>query len=499
MNGQWRPRGLASRFFLAQVIVVAASILAAVLIASLVGPPLFHEHLMRAGAAHDPTQLMHVERAYRDTNLWILGVALATALACAAGVTWLFTRRIQRPIDALTRAARGMARGRYDVRVPAMGAGTEVDALAASFNTMAERLQRTEDTRRRMLSDLAHEMRTPISVLTVYLEALQDGVTTWNESTSDLMTEQLARLTRLVEDINDVSRAEEGRMVLDHTMASAGELVRAAAEANREGYAGKGVELRVEDAVDTRVPVDRQRMGQVLDNLLTNASRHTPPAGSVVLRAVASGPDQVRLDVADTGEGISDEHLSHLFERFYRGDTARDRDHGGSGIGLTISKALVEAHGGTLIATSPGPGRRMTPCFIPHGGIYRWCGTSSPPPLPHPMSFQETTMTSSPRTPLPMASTGCACCAPAAPGATTAIEVPAPEASSASRTYPVEGMTCGSCAGRVTEAITALEDVAEVRVELVPGGTSAVVVTGSADPDTVQTAIERSGYTLARS
>lgn len=356
MNGHQHSRGLASRFFLAQVIVVAASILAAVVVASLVGPPLFHEHLVRAGAAHDPTQLMHVKRAYQDTNLWILSVALATALVCAAGVTWLLTRRVQRLIDALTRATRSMARGRYDIRVPAMGAGAEVDALASSFNTMAERLQRTEDTRRRMLSDLAHEMRTPISVLAVYLEALQDGVAHWDEATGELMGDQLARLTRLVEDINDVSRAEEGRMVLDRTVVSAGELLRAAAEAHRESYAGKGVELRVEETIDTGVPVDRQRMGQVLGNLLTNALRHTPPAGTVVLRATAHGPGQVKLEVADNGDGISDENLPHLFERFYRGDTARDRDHGGSGIGLAISKALVEAHGGTLTVASPGPG-----------------------------------------------------------------------------------------------------------------------------------------------
>ena len=205
-----RPRGLASRFFLAQTIVVIASILAAVLAASIVGPAIFHEHLLRAGAGHDATQLMHVEQAYRDTNLWTLGMALATALVCALGVTLVFTRRLQRPIDALTHAAQAMARSRYDTRVPAMGAGAEVDALAGAFNTMAAQLERTEDTRRRMLSDLAHEMRTPISVLTVYLEALQDEVAHWDETTSELMGEQLARLTRLVEDINDVSRAEEG-------------------------------------------------------------------------------------------------------------------------------------------------------------------------------------------------------------------------------------------------------------------------------------------------
>ena len=357
MRGQRRNRGLASRFFLAQVIVVAASILAAVVVASLVGPPIFHEHLIMAGHAENSPELFHVEQAYRDTNLIILGAALGTAAVCAAAVTWFFTRRLQRPLGALTAAAQGMARGRYDTRVPVLGAGAEVDAVATSFNTMATRLQRTEDTRRRMLSDLAHEMRTPISVLSVYCEALQDGVTHWDEATGALMTDQLARLTRLVEDIHDVSRAEEGRIELDCSPHPVEELLRTAVEAHREAYAAKGVHL-VLDAGDVGrvVEVDRQRIGQVLGNLLTNALRHTPPGGTVTVGATAHGPHRLALSVADTGDGITAEHLPQVFERFWRGDTARDRDHGGSGIGLTISRALVEAHGGTLSVTSSGSG-----------------------------------------------------------------------------------------------------------------------------------------------
>lgn len=351
------PRGLASRFFLAQALVVALSILAAMVVASLAGPPIFHEHLVRAGTADDPTQLLHVERAYRDANLWTFGVALTTALACAMGVSWFFTRRLQRPLTALTQAAGTMAAGRYDTRVPTMAAGAEVDALATSFNTLAARLERTEHVRRRMLSDLAHEMRTPLSVLSVYLEALQDGVTQWDATTHGLMGDQLARLARLVEDINDVSRAEEGRMPLESTPVPVGELLCAASDAHREAYTAKGVTLTVDPQTTATVEVDRQRMGQVLGNLLTNALRHTPSGGAVTVRATVSETERVVLQVTDTGEGIGTEHLPHVFERFYRGDTARDRDSGGSGIGLTISRALVEAHGGTLTAASAGPGQ----------------------------------------------------------------------------------------------------------------------------------------------
>jgi two-component system sensor histidine kinase BaeS len=357
MTRRRHPRGLASRFFLAQAIVVAASILAAVAVASLAGPAIFHEHLIMAGHAENSPELLHVERAYRDAGLIVLGVALGTAVICAAAVTWLFTRRLRRPLAALTEAARGMSRGRYDTRVPALGAGVEVDAVAASFNTMAERLERTEELRRRMLSDLAHEMRTPISVLTVYCEALQDGVAQWDEATGELVTDQLGRLTRLVEDIHDVSRAEEGRIDLDRASQPAGDLARSAAETHREAYAAKGVRLVLDVDDDAGVvDVDRQRMGQVLGNLLTNALRHTPPGGQVSLGVARRGPGQVAVTVADTGDGIAAEHLPRVFERFWRGDSARDRDHGGSGIGLTISRALVEAHGGTLTVTSPGPG-----------------------------------------------------------------------------------------------------------------------------------------------
>ena len=162
-----------------------------------------------------------------------------------------------------------------------------------------------------------------------------------------------------MEDINDVSRAEEGRIELDRSPQGVSGLLHAATEAHKEAYATKGVALTMDADPGLAVDVDRQRMGQVLGNLLTNALRHTPPGGRVTLEA-RQGPSKVTLRVADTGEGISPEHLPHIFERFYRGDTARDRDHGGSGVGLAISRALVQAHGGTLTATSTTAGATFT-------------------------------------------------------------------------------------------------------------------------------------------
>lgn len=353
-----RPRhGLAVRLLGSHLLVAIISLSAATIVTGVVGPALFHHHLLMVGREEQSAELFHVEQAYRQANLITLVVALLAALACAIAVTWWLSRRIQVPLEHLTQAATGMAGGDYSVRVPQVSGGTEVDTLAAAFNSMAHRLESTEDTRRRLLSDLAHEMSTPVSVLSVYVEGLQDGVTSWNSATSEVMAEQLGRLIRLVEDIDDVSRAEEGRIDLDYSVVSIADLTHAAATAFHDAYDAKGVILRVESAEATeRVSVDRHRMAQVLDNLLSNALRHTPQGGQVSISVLDQDQETVTLAVRDTGEGLTPDQLSHIFERFYRGDTARDREHGGSGIGLTISRALVEAQGGSLNATSQGPG-----------------------------------------------------------------------------------------------------------------------------------------------
>jgi two-component system sensor histidine kinase BaeS len=195
-------------------------------------------------------------------------------------------------------------------------------------------------------------------VLTVYLDGLQDGVVDWNNAPHTIMAGQLTRLTRLMEDIDDVSRAQERRIDLDLAEEGLGDLLHTAAATAGEAYADKGVDLQVETITDTaRVLVDRQRFGQVMSNLLSNALRHTPAGGQVRISVHREGASTARIHVADDGEGIPSGQLEHIFERFYRGDAARSRDNGGAGIGLTISKALIEAHGGTLTATSPGPGR----------------------------------------------------------------------------------------------------------------------------------------------
>lgn len=356
-----RPRahgwGLGSRLFAAQAVALAAGAVTAAAVAVVIGPPLFHAHLMEASRPTAVTDMAHIEEAFVDAGLVSLGVGLVIALLLALGVSWYVTRRIRTPLDHLTAAAVQMSRGDYTARVDAAGAGPELATLGETFNAMAGRLDSIEVTRRRLLSDVAHEMRTPLATLNAHLEALEDGVTAWDDDTRHVLEDQAERLTRLARDLDEVSRAEEGRIPLELVESGLAPLVRSAAEALAPRFATKGVALEV-DLADGPVTVDAQRVGQLLTNLLTNALRHTPPGGRVRVTS-AVGRDAV-VEVTDDGDGMTAEQLGHCFERFYRGDTARDREHGGSGIGLTIARAFAEAHGGSLTASSPGPGAGST-------------------------------------------------------------------------------------------------------------------------------------------
>jgi signal transduction histidine kinase len=272
-------------------------------------------------------QIVHTERAYESANLISLSLALVTALVVAMAVNVYIARRIGRSVASISEAASDVAAGHYDVRVPEPGLGSEFEALASGFNQMADRLGSVERTRRRLLADLGHEMRTPVATLEAYLEALEDGVATLDARTAELLRAQTRRLARLSEDIGTVSRTEEGQIQLDLRMVQAEVVVSAAVSSVAEAYETKGVRLVVDIA--TGLPLlslDPERMQQVLANLLDNALRHTPAGGTVTVSASTSGrTGGVALSVTDTGEGIPAEHVSRVFERFYRVDAARDR------------------------------------------------------------------------------------------------------------------------------------------------------------------------------
>ena len=357
-----RRGGLAGRLLVAQTMVLLTSTLTAWTIAATVGPPLFHKHLAKANVGASSAESLHIERAYQSANAISLSLALLAALLVAMAVNVYIARRIGRSVATIADAASHVAGGRYDVRVSSPGLGAEFDALVSGFNQMASRLGSVEGTRRRLLADLGHEMRTPVATLEAGLEALEDGVATLDAPTAALLRAQTRRLTRLSDDISTVSQAEKGQVRLDRRPVQPRSVVTAAADAAAEAYQTEGVRLVTEIATGLpELSLDPERMGQVLGNLLDNALRHTPAGGSVTISATTSRRSGgVALSVADTGEGIPADHLPHVFERFYRVDTARDRTHGGSGIGLAIAKALVEAHGGHLTVSSLGTGQGST-------------------------------------------------------------------------------------------------------------------------------------------
>lgn len=351
-----RGPGIRARLLLAQAAVLIAGVATTAVVAAVVGPPLFREHLLRAGVPAESHEQFHAEQAYRYATAISVGVALAAAALTALVVTWYISRRLQRSLTEVSFAATEVANGRYDIRVSPPQLGDDFDALAHAFNQMAGRLGSIEAGRRQLLGDLAHEIRTPVSVLDAYMEALEDDVKSLDAETTSVLRDQTARLVRFSEDVAALAQAEEGQTSVEPTWVLPETLISTALAAAADRCEAGAISLTSHvPAGLPRLWADPQRLGQVLGNLLDNAVCHTPPHGQIDVAATA-GHRQLTITVTDTGDGVAAEHLPHLFERFYRVDTARDRARGGTGIGLAIAKAIVEAHRGRISVRSRGPG-----------------------------------------------------------------------------------------------------------------------------------------------
>lgn len=355
-----RRPGIGLRLLAAQAIVLAVGAATTSVVAAVVGPPLFREHLHRAGVPMNSMEQVHAEEAYGYATVFSIGGALAVSALAALVVSFYLGRRLQRSITEVASAASDVAQGNYDVRVSPPGLGDDFDALSTAFNQMAARLESVDSTRQRLFADLAHEIRTPVAVLEAYIEALEDGVRTLTPQTAAMLRDQTLRLVRFSDDLAALAKAEESSVSMSCNNIDIGRLARRCVAAVHERYDAKGVALGIR--LQAGLPplwADEQRLSQVLGNLLDNALRHTPSGGAVELSCVRDG-DRLRISVADNGEGIATEHLARVFERFYRADAARDRAHGGAGIGLAIAKALVAAHGGSISVASAGPGSGAT-------------------------------------------------------------------------------------------------------------------------------------------
>jgi len=297
-------RSLGAKLLLAQMLVIVAGSLTLAVVALAVAPGVFHAHVRMALGPVSAQVARHLDEGFAIAMLVALGIGTAVAVLTALGVSFMLARRIAGPVRALAQAAGHVARGSYSARVPNVGAD-ELAALAAAFNAMAEALQASEQRRRELLADLAHELRTPLATIDGYLEGVADGVMAADEATWQVLQGETARLRRLVDDLNAVSRAEEHQFDLQLVPCEPDKLVSAAVQAAQAAYAAKDVALSVR--VDRHLPqiaADPDRIGEVLANLLRNALRHTPPGGQVEAAAAASSRGQVQLSVTDTGEGI---------------------------------------------------------------------------------------------------------------------------------------------------------------------------------------------------
>jgi signal transduction histidine kinase len=293
-----------------------------------------------------------------SVNRTLLLIAVVAGLGAVLLILGL-SRRILAPVEALTVAVRRMEAGDLSQRVE-VTSQDEIGELAQAFNSMADGLARLEELRCNMVTDVAHELRTPLSNIRGYLEALQDGVVEPERHIIDSLHEEAMLLHHLVDDLQELSLAEAGHLKLERQPVALADIVDRAVEAVRPRAEAEEIRLQVDLPEDLLVDVDPQRIGQVLRNLLENALLHTLPGGEIAV-AARTGGQWVEVSVRDTGSGITAEDLPYVFERFYRADKSRSRATGGAGLGLAIARQLVEAHGGRIwVESTQGEGTTFT-------------------------------------------------------------------------------------------------------------------------------------------
>lgn len=377
-----RRRSLSLRLLAAMLAVAAVGALTLFLTARLLGPELFDTRVKQIGQRYGwvddqvspggggpgqgggsgnrgtgegaGQQTRAIEEELSDAFSGSLNVALAVALAAGAVTAVagavVVSRRVLRPLDRMRTAVRRMSNGHYEERVPEPQ-DRELAELAGDVNALGRALEATEERRARLVSDLAHELRTPIASLDGFLEGLEDGVFEPDLETLEAMRGETRRLQRLAADLSALSKADEQAFDLEVRDADLGALAADVARGLGAAFAASGVELEIEDLPPLPVRVDVDRIGQVFSNLLHNALRHTPRGGRVSLRGEQRGNRSIVM-VTDTGEGIAPDDLGRVFDRFFRigGESAA----GGSGIGLTIARGIARAHGGDIEAFSEG-------------------------------------------------------------------------------------------------------------------------------------------------
>lgn len=287
-------------------------------------------------------------------NKMLIGVGLLSLLfALVFGA--IMAKRLSYPISKVIRSTEVIAKGDYGIRITEESSTKEIGQMTLAINNLAESLEKQEALRKRMSADVAHEFRTPVATLQSHLEAMIDGI--WKPDTERLKSchEEVLRIGRMVGDLEKLARYEGENLVLNKESFDLGELINIIVHNFESDFKNRGVELKFQ-SIKQKIFADRDKVSQVIVNLLSNALKYTPEGGTVEIELSLSDRE-VNIAVRDNGSGISGEDLPYIFERFYRADKSRNRSTGGSGIGLTIAKSLVEAHNGRIeVKSEPGKG-----------------------------------------------------------------------------------------------------------------------------------------------
>ena len=368
-------RHLGIKLFLSYLIVIIVGGVVLVTTAEFIVPTAFDRHLAAMGSmmsnmmGSTTTQLeLDLFNSFRSAVTEAVIFATIAAAGVAILVSILISRQVVAPIRNMMIASERIAGGHYKERVRVSGDISkgeldELSQLAVRFNQMAASLEQTENLRSQLIGDVTHELRTPLTTIKGSMEGLIDGVLPARTETFLHIYYEADRLQKLVDDLQELSRVEAGAYVLTIKPVRVRILVDAAVTRLDRQYEEKGVVLKLElpDELPL-VSADEDRTAQILINLLGNALQYTPSEGQVVITAQSDG-DQVQISIFDSGIGIPPEHLAHIFTRFYRVDKSRARAGGGSGIGLTIAKHLVESQGGRIWVKSSGSNQGSTFIF----------------------------------------------------------------------------------------------------------------------------------------
>lgn len=362
---------LAARLFISYLIVIGVTLAIIAITTAYTTPINFTNQMMHSGpmmggmmrgsgsAVIEDLINEEIEAAVQDAVNKALLRSSVVAILVAGVISLLISQRITRPIRHLAQASQQLAIGQSPSAVTHHSTD-EIGDLTRAFNQMAASLAHTETMRQQLIADISHELKTPLASIKGYMEGLQDGVIPATDETFTRIHHEADRLQRLVHDLQELSRAEAGQILLERQPLDLRTVIETTTDWLKPQFEGKSIALQ-QDLPMTPVQVlgDYDRLRQVLLNLLGNALQYTPEGGTVSVKLGIEG-HQARLAVSDTGAGIAPEHLERIFERFYRVDKSRSRSSGGSGIGLTVSQHIVKAHDGIIHAESPGNGLGST-------------------------------------------------------------------------------------------------------------------------------------------